>query len=66
MPAKRLGSRATLTLDELWDFEFEGPTARTGGGGHTIRKPGSGSSSWPLRNAQGTGAFACLLLTAML
>src|SRR3984957_15950384 len=32
--------RPTLTLDGLWDFEFEGPTTRLDGGGHTIRTPG--------------------------
>jgi Glycosyl hydrolases family 2/Glycosyl hydrolases family 2, sugar binding domain len=52
------GRRATLTLDGLWDFEFEGPTARLGGGGHTIRSPGIWQTQFPaLRNAQGTGRY---------
>ena len=50
------GRRPTLTLDGLWDFEFEGPTARLGGGVHTIRSPGIWQAQFPaLRNAQGTG-----------
>jgi hypothetical protein len=52
------GRRPTLTLDGLWDFEFEGPTARLGGGGHTIRSPGIWQAQFPaLRNAQGTGRY---------
>jgi hypothetical protein len=52
------GRRATLTLDGLWDFEFEGPTARLGGGGHTIRSPGIWQVQFPaLRDAQGTGRY---------
>ena len=35
------GRRATLALDGLWDFEFEGPTARLDGEHHTTRPPGA-------------------------
>jgi hypothetical protein len=52
------GRRATLSLDGLWDFEFEGPTAQFGGEGHTIRSPGIWQIQFPaLRNAQGTGRY---------
>ena len=52
------GRRATLSLDGLWDFEFEGPTARMGGEGHTIGSPGIWQTQFPaLRNAQGTGRY---------
>ena len=52
------GRRPTLTLDGLWDFEFEGPTARLDGEGHTIRSPGIWQTQFPaLRNAQGTGRY---------
>ena len=52
------GRRPTLTLDGLWDFEFEGPTARLDGEGHTIRAPGIWQTQFPtLRNAQGTGRY---------
>ncbi|HZC94962.1 MAG TPA: hypothetical protein VE267_02325, partial [Bradyrhizobium sp.] len=52
------GRRATLSLDGVWDFEFEGPTARFGGEGHTIRSPGIWQTQFPaLRNAQGTGRY---------
>ncbi len=58
MRADAPGRRATLTLDGLWDFEFEGPTARRGGEGHTIRSPGIWQAQFPaLRNAQGTGRY---------
>jgi Glycosyl hydrolases family 2/Glycosyl hydrolases family 2, sugar binding domain len=58
MGADVAGRRATLTLDGLWDFEFEGPTARLGGEGHTIRSPGIWQAQFPaLRNAQGTGRY---------
>ena len=58
MRADAPGRRATLTLDGLWDFEFEGPTARLGGEGHTIRSPGIWQAQFPaLRNAQGTGRY---------
>jgi hypothetical protein len=47
-----------LTLDGLWDFEFEGPTARLDGEGHTIRTPGIWQTQFPaLRNAQGMGCY---------
>ena len=50
--------RPTLTLDGLWDFEFEGPTARLDGEGHTIRTPGIWQTQFPaLRNAQGMGRY---------
>ena len=52
------GRRATLSLDGLWDFEFEGPTAQLGGEGHTIRSPGVWQAQLPeLRNTQGTGRY---------
>ena len=58
MPANALGPRATMTLDGLWDFEFEGQMARLGGEGHTIRAPGIWQTQFPaLRNAQGTGRY---------
>jgi len=57
MHADPEGCRPTLSLDGLWDFEFEGPTARLGGG-HTIRSPGVWQAQFPaLRNAQGTGRY---------
>ena len=58
MDADGAGRRATLSLDGLWDFEFEGPTARLEGEGHTIRTPGIWQSQSPaLRNARGTGRY---------
>ena len=58
MDADVAGGRATLTLDGLWDFEFEGPTARLDGDGHTIRTPGIWQARFPaLSNAQGTGRY---------
>jgi Glycosyl hydrolases family 2, sugar binding domain/Glycosyl hydrolases family 2 len=52
------GCRPTLALDGLWDFEFEGPTARLDGEGHTIRTPGIWQTQFPaLRNTQGTGRY---------
>ncbi|HEY5206586.1 MAG TPA: sugar-binding domain-containing protein [Roseiarcus sp.] len=52
------GCRPTLALDGLWDFEFEGPTARPDGEGRTIRTPGIWQTQFPpLRNAQGTGRY---------
>ena len=49
---------ATISLDGLWDFEFEGPAARFEGGDHTIRSPGIWQTQFPaLRNAQGTGRY---------
>ena len=58
MDADVAGRRATLSLDGLWDFEFEGPTARLDGEGHTIRTPGIWQTQFPaLRNAQGTGRY---------
>ena len=58
MRADAAGRRATLTLDGVWDFEFEGPTARLGGEGHTIRSPGIWQAQFPaLRNAHGTGRY---------
>ena len=50
--------RPMLTLDGLWDFEFEGPTAQLDGEGHTIRTPGIWQTRFPaLRNAQGMGRY---------
>ena len=58
MDVDAAGRRPTLTLDGLWDFEFEGPTARLDGEGHTIRTPGIWQTQFPaLRNAQGTGRY---------
>jgi hypothetical protein len=58
MDTDAAGRRATLSLDGLWDFEFEGPTARFGGEGHTIRSPGIWQTQFPaLRNAQGIGRY---------
>ena len=58
MHADAAGPRATLSLDGLWDFEFEGPTAQLGAGGHTIRTPGIWQAQFPaLRSAQGTGRY---------
>jgi len=52
------GCRPTLALDGLWGFEFEGPTARLDGKGHTIRTPGIWQIQFPaLRNTQGTGRY---------
>ncbi len=59
MRADAARRRATLTLDGVWDFEFEGPTARLGGEGHTIRSPGIWQAQFPaLRNAQRDGAIS--------
>ena len=50
--------RAWLTLDGLWDFSFDGPTARLAGDGRAIRSPGIWQAQFPaLRNAQGTGRY---------
>jgi hypothetical protein len=52
------GCRPALSLDGLWDFEFEGPTLRLDGEGHTIRTPGIWQTQFPaLRNAQGMGRY---------
>jgi Glycosyl hydrolases family 2, sugar binding domain/Glycosyl hydrolases family 2 len=57
MHTEPAGHRPTLSLDGLWDFEFEGPTARLGEG-HTIRSPGIWQAQFAeLRNAQGTGRY---------
>ena len=58
MDADVAGRRPTLALDGLWDFAFEGPTARLDGEGHTIRTPGIWQTQFPqLRNAQGMGRY---------
>ena len=58
MDTDAAGRRATLSLDGLWDFEFEGPTTRFGGEGHTIRSPGIWQAQFPaLRNTHGTGRY---------
>src|SRR5580698_4934805 len=50
--------RATISLDGVWEFAFEGPAARLDGEGHTIRTPGIWQTQFPaLRNAQGTGRY---------
>jgi len=52
------GRRPTLSLDGVWDFEFEGPAARLDGESHTIRTPGIWQTQFPaLRNAQGMGRY---------
>jgi Glycosyl hydrolases family 2/Glycosyl hydrolases family 2, sugar binding domain len=58
MVADAAGRRPTLSLDGVWDFEFEGPTAQFGDEGHTVRSPGIWQTQFPvLRNAQGTGRY---------
>jgi hypothetical protein len=58
MQVDAAGRRATLSLDGLWDFEFEGPTARLGGANHYIRSPGIWQAQFAaLRDAQGTGRY---------
>jgi hypothetical protein len=58
MDGDATGRRATLSLDGLWDFEFEGPTAQLAGKDHTIRTPGIWQAQFPaLRNARGTGRY---------
>jgi Glycosyl hydrolases family 2/Glycosyl hydrolases family 2, sugar binding domain len=58
MDANIAGRRPMLTLDGLWDFEFEGPTARLDREGHTIRSPGIWQTQFPaLRNSHGTGRY---------
>src|SRR5271157_1146202 len=50
--------RPTLSLDGLWDFAFEGPTAELPGEGHRIRSPGIWQTQFPaLRNARGVGRY---------
>jgi hypothetical protein len=50
--------RPRISLDGLWDFAFEGPTAKLSGEGHRIRSPGIWQTQFPrLRNAQGTGRY---------
>ena len=58
MDVDAVARRATLSLDGLWDFEFEGPTARLDGAGHTIRTPGIWQTQFPaLRSTQGFGRY---------
>jgi hypothetical protein len=58
MDVDAVGRRPMLTLDGLWDFEFEGPAARLEGEGHMIRTPGIWQTQFPaLRNAQGMGCY---------
>ena len=57
-PSPSAGARPTLSLDGLWDFAFEGPTARLSGAARQIRSPGVWQSQFPeLRNAHGTGHY---------
>src|SRR5579871_1888069 len=50
--------RPILSLDGLWDFTFEGPTARLDASNRRIRSPGVWQSQFPeLRNAHGTGRY---------
>jgi hypothetical protein len=47
-----------LRLDGLWDFSFEGPTARLNAESSRIRVPGIWQTQFAaLRNAQGTGRY---------
>ena len=56
MPAAH--PRRVISLDGLWDFRFEGPTARLRGDRRSIRVPGIWQTQFPeLRNAQGTGHY---------
>ncbi|MGA9847912.1 MAG: sugar-binding domain-containing protein, partial [Roseiarcus sp.] len=56
--AKSIYRRARISLDGLWDFSFEGPTARLAGDGHAIRSPGIWQAQFPaLRTAPGTGSY---------
>ena len=49
--------RPALSLDGLWDFEFEGAAAQLAEG-QTIRSPGIWQAQFPeLRNAPGTGRY---------
>ena len=58
MPAANSSPRHVLGLDGLWDFRFEGPTARLAGERHSIRVPGIWQTQFPeLRNAQGAGHY---------
>ena len=50
--------RPTFSLDGLWDFAFEGPTAELRGEAHRIRSPGIWQTQFPaLRNARGVGRY---------
>ncbi len=50
--------RAWLSLDGLWDFSFEGLTARLSRDWYRIRTPGIWQTQFPaLRNTQGTGRY---------
>ena len=52
------GPRPVLSLDGLWEFAFDGPTARLEGRGHKARTPGIWQTQFPsLRNAQGVGRY---------
>ena len=52
------GRRPTLSLDGLWDFAFEGPTAQLEGA-RQIRSPGVWQVQFPeLRNAHGLGRYS--------
>lgn len=51
-------ARPILDLAGLWDFRFEGPTARLAGEDQRIRVPGIWQTQFPeLRNAQGAGRY---------
>jgi hypothetical protein len=50
--------RPSLSLDGLWDFAFEGASAKLDGDGHRIRSPGIWQTQFPqLRNTQGMGRY---------
>jgi beta-galactosidase/beta-glucuronidase len=52
------GPRSLFDLAGLWDFRFEGPTARLEGAGRQIRVPGIWQTQFrELRNAPGTGFY---------
>ena len=40
-------ARRRFSLDGVWDFAFEGPTARLSGEGHRIRSPGIWQAQFP-------------------
>ena len=57
-PFEGASPRRVISLDGLWDFRFEGPTARLEGERHSIRSPGIWQTQFPeLRNAPGTGFY---------
>ena len=50
--------RPSLSLDGVWEFSFDGPTASLPEGAHSIRSPGIWQTQFPqLRNTPGTGRY---------